>query len=72
VTTLDPGPRAPEPGADPRVAFVLRLGREMHAHGNPAHRLEETLGRVSNRLGLETQFFSTPTSIFAAFGPQDQ
>lgn len=44
----------------------------MHAHGNPAHRLEETLDRVANRLGLEAQFFSTPTSIFAAFGPQNQ
>jgi len=61
-----------EPGAgDPRVGFVLRLGRALHTYGYPAHRLEDVMGEVAARLGLQAQFFSQPTSIFAAFGPQD-
>lgn len=50
------------------IAFVLKLGRGLHAHGYPAHRLEEALVRVSHRLGLEGQFFSMPTGLFASFG----
>jgi len=51
--------------------FILHLARALHAHGYPAHRLESVLGEVSARLGVEAQFFTTPTSIFAGFGPQD-
>lgn len=54
-------------------AFVLKLGRGLHSYGYPAHRLEDALGAVSRRLGLEGQFFSTPTALFASFGaPEDQ
>ena len=52
--------------------FILHLAKALHAHGYSAHRLEEVLGEVSARLGVEAQFFTTPTSIFAAFGPPDQ
>ncbi len=65
------GPAPDTNVTDPRVAFVLRLGRALHRYGTPSHRLEETLDLVSLHLGLEGQFFSQPTSIFAAFGPQD-
>jgi uncharacterized membrane protein YjjP (DUF1212 family) len=57
--------------ADPRVAFVLNLGRALHSSGYSADRLEEALSLASERLGLLGQFFSTPTSIMASFGPQD-
>jgi uncharacterized membrane protein YjjP (DUF1212 family) len=57
--------------ADPRIAFVLRLGRALHNSGYDAQRLEEALSLASDRLGLTGQFFSTPTSIMAGFGPQD-
>lgn len=50
------------------VKFVLKFGRALHQYGTPAHRLEEALVQMSERLGLEGQFFSTPTSIMAAFG----
>jgi uncharacterized membrane protein YjjP (DUF1212 family) len=53
------------------VGFILRLGRALHTYGYPAHRLEEALGEASRLLKLEGQFFTTPTSIFASFGPQD-
>lgn len=53
------------------IGFVLRLGRALHAYGYAAHRLEEVLSAVAQQIGLEAQFFSTPTQISAAFGPQD-
>jgi uncharacterized membrane protein YjjP (DUF1212 family) len=59
----------PPPG--PVVAFTLRLGQALHRYGTPAHRLEEQMRQVSERLGVEARFFSTPTSIFASFGPPE-
>jgi len=56
---------------DPRITFILRLGRALHTSGYAADRLEEALERASDQLALEAQFFSTPTSIMASFGPQD-
>jgi len=54
------------------VRFVLRLGRALHTCGYPSHRVEEVMDRAATRLGLEAQLFTTPTSIFAAFGPEDR
>jgi uncharacterized membrane protein YjjP (DUF1212 family) len=53
------------------IAFVLKLGRGLHSHGYPAHRLEAALVRVSRRLGLHGQFFSMPTALFASFGVEN-
>ena len=53
------------------VGFILRLGRALHAVGYSADRLEAVLTKATERLGLKSQFFSTPTSIFIAFGEQD-
>ncbi len=58
--------------ADGRVAFVLALGRALHQAGRDTHRLEEILEATSRRLGVEGQFFATPTSIFASFGAEDR
>jgi uncharacterized membrane protein YjjP (DUF1212 family) len=52
--------------------FVLKLGRGLHTYGYPAHRLEEALGQVCHRLGLDGQFFSMPTALFASFGQGDE
>ncbi|XXF79625.1 threonine/serine exporter family protein [Myxococcaceae bacterium GXIMD 01537] len=60
-----------EPPPGPAVEFTLRLGQALHRYGTPAHRLEEQMRLVSHRLGLEARFFSTPTSIFASFGPPE-
>ncbi len=54
------------------VGFVLRLGRALHGYGFSADALEHALQGMADRLGLEAQFFTTPTSIFAAFGPPEQ
>lgn len=53
------------------MAFILRLGQALHQYGTPAHRLEGQLHHVSERFGVEARFFSTPTSIFASFGPPE-
>lgn len=42
------------------------LGRALHRFGTPAHRLEEALVGISRRLGIDAQFFSTPTAIFVS------
>ncbi len=60
----------PAPSAeDASIRFLLRLGRAMHAYGYSAEQLERALIAMAGRLGLEGQFFTTPTSILAAIGP---
>src|SRR5215470_4671998 len=59
-------------GSRDAVGFTLRLGRALHAYGVAADRLEEVMEKAAERLGLQGQFFSTPTSIFASFGPQEE
>lgn len=54
--------------ADRAEAFVIDLGTALLRQGVPAHRVEDTLGLVSNLLGLEGQFFCVPTGIIASFG----
>ena len=49
--------------------FVLALGAALHREGIPAHRLESALTEMGRRLDLRGQYFSTPTSLYAAFGP---
>ncbi len=70
------GSRMPEPIAPPpenetsrEVLLILGLGRALHTYGYPAPFLETALTRISERFGVESQFFSTPTSLFSAFGP---
>ena len=63
---------APSPSRRSGEDFVLKLGRGLHTYGYPAHRLEEALGQVCHRLGLEGQFFSMPTALFASFGEGDE
>lgn len=58
------------PPDDDATAFLLGMGRALHRLGYPSHRIEEALGDASERLGVAGQFFTTPTSIFAAFGEQ--
>ncbi len=54
------------------VAFILELAHGLHAAGTPAHRLETAMADISARIGLETQFFSTPTAILVGIGRPSQ
>ena len=52
---------------------MLRLARALHAYGYSAPRLEDILGATADRLGLAGhRFFSMPTQIMAAFGPEER
>jgi len=52
---------------------VLKLARALHAYGYSAPRLEGILGATADRLGLHGhRFFSMPTQIMAAFGPESR
>jgi uncharacterized membrane protein YjjP (DUF1212 family) len=58
------GPRPPR--AETR--FLLALARALHRAGTPSYRLEEALQACAQAWGRRAEFFSTPTSLFAAFG----
>lgn len=57
-----------EEAADPRELFTIRLALALHRFGTPAHRIERTLDRIMERLGMQGEFFALPTSLFASFG----
>lgn len=61
-------PERPSPSPSPD-GFILRLAEALHRYGTPAHRLEDVMTALCRRLGIEGRFFSTPTAIFASFGP---
>ncbi len=65
-----PSPLDPDPQA--AIGFTLRIGQALHTTGYAAHRIEAVMERVASQLGLQGQFFATPTSIFAAFGPLER
>lgn len=50
------------------IGFVLALGRALHRYGTPAHRLEEGLRGVCDKLGVAAEVFTTPTAIIMSFG----
>lgn len=59
-----------EIATDPRVSFLLALGRALHAAGHSSQGLEEMLELAAARLGVPGEFFTTPTSMFVAFGQE--
>ena len=67
---------APSPAATPSVrdaeAFIVAFAHAAHTAGTPAHRLEETVGALSARIGLEAVTYSTPTMLMLGFGPDER
>ncbi len=53
---------------DASTRFLLQLARELHAAGAPSYRLESALEACAASWGHKVDFYSTPTSLFAAFG----
>src|SRR3954452_20470413 len=47
----------------PDEELIFVLGRALHQAGLPAHRVESTLGRVADRLGLTVHSFCLPTGL---------
>lgn len=60
----------PVQDSDHRVGFLLSLAAGLHAHGTSTQQIEDALNEAATKLGIIAQFFVTPTSLFAAFGPQ--
>jgi uncharacterized membrane protein YjjP (DUF1212 family) len=54
--------------SDSAVGFVMALGRALHRYGTPAHRLEESLVKVCQQLGIEAEVFTSPTALIMSFG----
>lgn len=49
-------------------SLVLNLGRALLHVGSPAHRLESAMQIMADRLGMQAEFFSTPTSLIVSLG----
>jgi uncharacterized membrane protein YjjP (DUF1212 family) len=50
-----------------KIKFVMLLGKALHRYGASADRIEKAMYLLSSKLGLEADFFSIPTSIYASF-----
>lgn len=49
---------------DPRARFLIEMARALGTYGMAAHRLEEAITLAGEALGVRTQTFSVPTSVF--------
>ncbi|MCB1045320.1 MAG: threonine/serine exporter family protein [Acidobacteria bacterium] len=54
--------------ASDEMKLLVKLATALQHYGAPAHRLERACTAVSQKMGLEAHFFSTPTAVFASFG----
>ncbi|HJU07981.1 MAG TPA: threonine/serine exporter family protein [Rhodanobacteraceae bacterium] len=62
--TLEPVTRA-------RIGFVIELARRLHQYGAAAPRLEQAVDLVAQKLGLQCETLSTPTSTVVSFSERD-
>ncbi len=60
-------------GSD-EATLLTELASSLAAHGTPAHRLEDAVSALAERLGVRARFFAMPTAVFATYedehGPQ--
>ena len=54
--------------SSPYATLVLNLGRALMHAGSPSHRLETAMQVMADRLGLNAEFFSTPTALMVSLG----
>ena len=55
-----------------RIEFTVELARRLHEYGTAAPRLEAAVSLVAQRLDLECDVLSTPTSIVMSFADRDR
>lgn len=48
--------------------FLTELGQILLRTNTPAHRVEGTLNRMAQRLGIDGRFFATPSAVFISVG----
>lgn len=58
----------PDSQSQTAIDFALKLGKALQVYGAPSHRLEEAMQGTLARMGIEGEFFSTPTAIFVSLG----
>ncbi|HEX5131567.1 MAG TPA: threonine/serine exporter family protein [Candidatus Krumholzibacteria bacterium] len=51
--------------------MLEKLARALHRYGFSAQQVEDALALVSRRLGVDAEFFATPTAIFASVETAD-
>ncbi len=50
-----------------KISFIMKFAKALHSYGAAAHGLEQALENIIKTLGLEGEFFATPTAIIASF-----
>jgi len=68
----DPTGTEPSDLSSRHVQLVLNLGRALLNVGSPAHRLESAMKIMAERLGLQAEFFSTPTALIISLKDGDR
>lgn len=65
----DATPAAPpsELWSDIRIRFLSELAKRLHQYGTTTTRLEASVESLSQKLGLDTQIWSSPTGILLSF-----
>src|SRR5262245_9834036 len=51
--------------------LLVALARALHQVGQPAHRIEQTLGLAAQRLGVDFQVFCLPTGLILSLGGEN-
>lgn len=50
-----------------KIALIMKLAKALHIYGATAQGLEAALGNIVTKLGIQGEFFATPTVIMASF-----
>ncbi|MBK5255852.1 MAG: threonine/serine exporter family protein [Vicinamibacteria bacterium] len=53
--------------SDLRIRFLSELAKRLHEYGTTITRIEASVESLSNKLGLDTQIWSSPTGILLSF-----
>lgn len=55
-----------------KAKFIMTAAKALHRYGASSDRVENALKLISNQMGLDAEFLSTPTSLIANFNFNDQ
>ena len=55
-----------------KAKFIMSAANALHRYGTSSDRIETASKLISNKLGLEAEFMSTPTSLIANFDFENQ
>ena len=68
----NPNPNlAATPGEREKQDYLVAVGSVLHKYGTPSHRLERVMTEISRRMGVQSGFLYTPTSLMVSFDAPD-